>query len=71
MGRRQDKTMCTFSAYAAFNKVTGGQTDIKHDKAETRSSMSLSMDRVEMLPPSRRSSFNYKTAMKTDSRKLN
>ena len=26
----QDQTMCTFSAYVAFNKATHGQTDIKH-----------------------------------------
>ena len=42
---------------------TDGQTDgqtvidiIKHDKAKTLSSVSLLMDRVEMLPLSRRSS---------------
>ena len=29
-----DKTkhMCEFSTYIAFNKVTNGQTDIKHEK---------------------------------------
>ena len=42
------------SAYVAFDKMTDRQTDIKHDKAETLSAMSLSMDRVEMLIPSRR-----------------
>ena len=26
----QDKTLCEFSAYVAFNKPTNGQTDIKH-----------------------------------------
>ena len=35
--------MCTFSACVAFNKVT----DIKHDKAETLSSMSI--DWIELL----------------------
>ena len=48
--------MCKFSAYLAFNKMTEVQTDIKDDKAETLIWMSLSMDRVEMLPPSQRSS---------------
>ena len=46
----QDQTMCTCSAYVAFNEPTVGQTDMKHDKAETLWSMSLSIDRVEMLP---------------------
>ena len=39
---------CKFPAYVAFNKATNGQTDINHDKAETLSSMSLSMDQAEM-----------------------
>ena len=53
-----DKTkQSTFSAYIPFNKVTDGQTDTKHGKAERLESMSLPMDRVEMLPPSWRSSF--------------
>ena len=30
--KMQDKTMCEFSAYVAFNKATNGQTDIKHEK---------------------------------------
>ena len=36
------------------NKATDGQTDIKHDKAKTLSSMALSVDRVEIcFPPHR------------------
>ena len=45
----QDKTMCTFSACVTFNNPTDGQTDIIRDRAETLSSMSLSVDRVEMF----------------------
>ena len=32
--------MYTFSAYVAFNKATDVQTDMKHEKDETRSPMS-------------------------------
>ena len=31
---RLHKTMCTFSAYVAFNKSTNGQTDITHANDE-------------------------------------
>ena len=56
--------MVQFSACVAFYKATDGQTGVKHDKAETRfSSMSLLMDRVEMLPPSRRSSLEMVIVM--------
>ena len=34
-------TMCTFSAFVAFNKATNGQTDIKHEMRKKRSWMSL------------------------------
>ena len=49
---RQDKTMCEFSAYV----VTKRQTDIKHEKDNTSSLMSLLKMAVEMLPPWRSSS---------------
>ena len=48
--------MCKFSSYVDFNKGTDGLPGIKHDKAEMLRTMSLSMDRVEMLPPLQRSS---------------
>ena len=41
------------SYYVAFSKATDDHTCIQHDEAETLSSMSLSVDRVEMLLPSR------------------
>ena len=41
----QDKTMCKLSVYFSFNNATDEQADIKHDKVETLSSMSLSMNR--------------------------
>ena len=41
--------------------LTKRQTD-RHDKAETLSSMSLSNDRDEMLPPSRRASLEITSA---------
>ena len=35
------KIMCEFSAHVAFNKATDAPADIKQDKNETLSSMSL------------------------------
>lgn len=40
--------MCYFSVQLACNEARDGRTDIKHNTAETRSSMSLSMDRGGM-----------------------
>ena len=60
--------MCTFSAFKLpFNKATGRQIDIKHDKAETLGSMPLSMGRDEMLPPSRRSSLELTSIVSEES----
>ena len=41
--------MRKLSAYVAFNIATDRQTDIKHEQAETLSSMSLLIDRAEMI----------------------
>ena len=49
--------MCKISAYVAFDKATNGQTDIKHEREETLSWMSLLKIAVEKLPPSQRSTF--------------
>ena len=49
--------MCEFSAIVAFNKVTNGQTDVKHEKGKQKqpSWMSLLKIAVEKLPHSQRS----------------
>ena len=59
---RQDKTMCTFSAYIAFNKAIDGQTDIKRHAKRTQLKVTVE-DRVEMLPPSQRSSWENNVCM--------
>ena len=62
--------MCTFSAYVAFNlrKQQADRQKHTHDKAEALvSSMSPSMNRVEMLPPSRRSTLDNVPAMTASS----
>ena len=50
--------MCEFSANAAFDKATNGQTGIKHKMWKTLSSMSLLKIVGEKLPPSERASYN-------------
>ena len=53
MSTRQNNVR--ISAYVAFNKVTNGQTDIKHEKVSTLCWMPLLKIVVDKLPPSQRS----------------
>ena len=50
--------MCKFSAIVALDKVTNGQTDIKHEMEKTLTSMSLLKFVGEKLLPSQKSIFN-------------
>ena len=54
--------MCEFSAFAAFNKTTNGETDIELKKENKNCWMSLLYIAVEKLPPSQRSSLDMTRA---------
>ena len=60
----QDKIVCEFSAYVAFNTAIDGQTDVKHEQ-DFKTKLDVTVeDRVEMLPPSQRVSLERESMPK-------